>query len=53
MAIDADWNETARLSLGVGIDTLVLAPDEKTLLVGNSIGGQVHVVWWMRRRWRC
>lgn len=44
VAFDADWNETARLSLGVGIDTLVLAPDEKTLLVGNSIGGQVHVV---------
>ena len=44
VAFDADWNETGRLSLGVGIDTLVLAPDEKTLLVGNSIGGQVHVV---------
>lgn len=44
VAFDADWNETARLSLGVGIDTLVLAPDEKTLLVGNSIGGQVHVI---------
>lgn len=44
VAFDADWNETGRLSLGVGIDTLVLAPDAKTLLVGNSIGGQVHVV---------
>lgn len=44
VAFDADWNETGRLSLGVGIDTLVLAPDEKTLLVGNSIGGQVRVV---------
>lgn len=44
VAFDADWNETGRLSLGVGIDTLVLAPDEKTLLVGNSIGGQVYVV---------
>lgn len=44
VAFDADWNETGRLPLGVGIDTLVLAPDEKTLLVGNSIGGQVHVV---------
>ncbi len=44
VAFDADWNETGRLSLGVGIDTLVLAPGEKTLLVGNSIGGQVHVV---------
>lgn len=44
VTFDADWNETGRLSLGVGIDTLVLAPDEKTLLVGNSIGGQVHVV---------
>lgn len=44
VAFDADWNETARLPLGVGIDTLVLAPDEKTLLVGNSIGGQVHVI---------
>lgn len=43
-AFDAGWNETGRLSLGVGIDTLVLAPDEKTLLVGNSLGGQVHVV---------
>ena len=28
----------------MGIDTLVLASDEKTLLVGNSIGGQVHVI---------
>ncbi len=44
VAFDADWNETGRLSLGVGIDTLVLASDEKTLLVGNSIGGQVHVI---------
>ena len=44
VAFDADWAETGRLSLGVGVDTLVLAPDEKTLLVGNSIGGQVHVV---------
>lgn len=44
VAFDADWNETGRLPLGVGIDTLVLAPDEKTLLVGNSIGGQVHVI---------
>ena len=44
VAFDADWNETGRLPLGVGIDTLVLASDEKTLLVGNSIGGQVHVV---------
>lgn len=44
VAFDADWNETGRLSLGVGIDTLALAPDAKTLLVGNSIGGQVHVV---------
>lgn len=44
VAFDADWAETGRLPLGVGIDTLVLAPDEKTLLVGNSIGGQVHVV---------
>lgn len=44
VAFDANWNETGRLSLGVGIDTLVLAPDGETLLVGNSIGGQVHVV---------
>lgn len=44
VAFDADWAETGRLPLGVGIDTLVLAPDEKTLLVGNSIGGQIHVV---------
>ena len=44
VAFDADWNETGRLPLGVGIDTLVLASDEKTLLVGNSIGGQVHVI---------
>lgn len=44
VAFDANWNETGRLPLGVGIDTLVLAPDGETLLVGNSIGGQVHVV---------
>lgn len=40
----ADWTETGRLSLGVGIDTLVLSPDGETLFVGNSIGGQVHAV---------
>ena len=40
----ADWTETGRLSLGVGIDTLVLSPDGETLFVGNSIAGQVHAV---------
>ena len=40
----ADWTETGRLSLGVGIDTLVLSPDGETLVVGNSSGGQVHAV---------
>lgn len=44
VAFDVGWTETGRLPLGVGIDTLVLAPDERTLLVGNSLGGQVHVV---------
>lgn len=40
----ADWTETGRLSLGVGIDTLVLSPDEETLFAGNSATGQLHII---------